>query len=267
MKRDVTAEEMRRYLIGDYDAGAGEALERAYFSDPVTLERLELVEADLVDDYVTGRLPPDVREKFERHYLASREHRVEVELARALRRRDVAGGSVVAPYRMLAIAAAIVLAVGGVALVLMQRATDIGSRAPGGDAATTTPRPTARPGDVAPPETPPVLATLTLTADAVRSEGQIPVLSVPPDATYVELLFRSELEPTGLRVELASIDRGVVWVGAVLPVQPASPTGVNARVLVERGAFTRGDYVLAVVASGAPSTSVPQRYAFRIVMP
>jgi hypothetical protein len=162
------------------------------------------------------------------------------------------GGST---FRWAALAAVAVLTIGiGVAL-------RIGGDALPSDAIIPPPATAARP-DPRGPTT--ALTTsvvvLRLSTEATRSEGRPPSLAIPSEATHVELQFRAE-PPTERRgAELASVDGGVTWKGVLMPTTGA---GVNARVLIERSALTRGDYVLSV--SPATRDAVPERYYFRIL--
>lgn len=86
---------MSRYLLGQLSETEEAALEQAFFADDEMFERMWEVENDLVDRYVRGRLATDEREQFERHYLASPQHRRRVATARNL--LDAADQSASAP--------------------------------------------------------------------------------------------------------------------------------------------------------------------------
>ena len=75
---------MRRYLLGDSPEAEATAVEQTYFADDEKFEQMWETESNLVEGYVRGRLPSDVREKFEGHYLASPVHRQRVAVARNL---------------------------------------------------------------------------------------------------------------------------------------------------------------------------------------
>ncbi len=75
---------MRCYLLGDLPESEAISLEQKFFADDETFEQMWETENNLVDGYVRGRLSPEDRERFERHYLASPVHRQRVAVARNL---------------------------------------------------------------------------------------------------------------------------------------------------------------------------------------
>jgi hypothetical protein len=59
-----------RYLLGELTDGESTDLEAKYFADPALFESIAAAESKLIDDFNRGRLPVEIRERFERHYLA-----------------------------------------------------------------------------------------------------------------------------------------------------------------------------------------------------
>lgn len=104
---------MRDYFLGQLPDAQVDAIERAYFAKETELDALAAVEDELIDDYLSGRLSPEQRARFESHYLVSDVHVRRVAIARAFRARaaPVRASSRVKP--LLAIAAVFVLAVAG----------------------------------------------------------------------------------------------------------------------------------------------------------
>jgi hypothetical protein len=82
--------EIREYLLGSLSETRKEALEEQYLTDARSLERIEMVEDELIDDYLEGRLTPDERLKFQQVFLTIDTRNEKLRLARALRKR-VAG--------------------------------------------------------------------------------------------------------------------------------------------------------------------------------
>jgi hypothetical protein len=82
--RDWTDRDLTEYLLGGLPADIRANLEQDYLADPALFERLEVVEDDLVDRYVAGRLRLRTRWRFQRHYLASPPHQAKVSFARRL---------------------------------------------------------------------------------------------------------------------------------------------------------------------------------------
>jgi hypothetical protein len=75
---------LTRYLLGELSEAEMTTLERDYMSDPAAFAQLVESETDLVDDYIRGRLPTEVRRRFEEHYLSHPKRRERVALAGAL---------------------------------------------------------------------------------------------------------------------------------------------------------------------------------------
>src|SRR5262245_24543624 len=73
-----------RYLLGELSEAEMTAFEREYMNDPDVYAQLVRSETALVDDYVRRRLPPQVRQRFEEHYLSHPKRRERVAFAGAL---------------------------------------------------------------------------------------------------------------------------------------------------------------------------------------
>ncbi len=78
---------MIRYLLGELSEGEQATLEEKYFTDSQVFAALSKAESELVDDYVRNRLTPQVREQFERFYLAHPKRRERARFAEALATR------------------------------------------------------------------------------------------------------------------------------------------------------------------------------------
>jgi anti-sigma factor RsiW len=100
----------RRYLLGQASDEESFALEGESFADERALDRIAAVEDLLIEDYLAGALSADDRERFERHYLASPEHRARVEIVRRL--SSATSSPWYGSITYLATAAALLLAVG-----------------------------------------------------------------------------------------------------------------------------------------------------------
>lgn len=73
------------YLLGDLSETAREAFEREFFNDPAVLDRLLAAETVLVEDYVGRRMLPQIRKRFEEHYLSHPRLRDRIDFAHALK--------------------------------------------------------------------------------------------------------------------------------------------------------------------------------------
>jgi hypothetical protein len=84
MGRATPDPRMTSYLLGDLSEPEVTALERDFFSNPEVFARLVQAETALVDDYVRRRLPPQLKARFEQHYLSDARRLARVEFAEAL---------------------------------------------------------------------------------------------------------------------------------------------------------------------------------------
>src|SRR6267143_3345918 len=84
-------ERIRRYLLGQLSDGAGEEMERDLLANEDIFAELLIIEDELTDEYVKGRLTPDERANFERHFLATPERQEDLRFAQALNRYVKAG--------------------------------------------------------------------------------------------------------------------------------------------------------------------------------
>lgn len=79
-----TEQDLAEYLLGGLSADARKELEQQYLTDPPLFERLEITEDELIDRYVTERLPWWTKRRFRKHYLSSSPHQEKVRAARQL---------------------------------------------------------------------------------------------------------------------------------------------------------------------------------------
>ena len=75
---------IQHYLLGELTEGEQEALEQQYFNDRRLFEQMVQAENELVDKYTRGLLSPNVRDRFERYYLAHPKRRERSKFAEAL---------------------------------------------------------------------------------------------------------------------------------------------------------------------------------------
>jgi hypothetical protein len=82
----MTTEEMllHRYLLGQLSEDEQAQVEDRAFADPAYLKLVESVEADLIDSWVAGQLPPKDRRAFERLFFNSPARIRKVQFAREL---------------------------------------------------------------------------------------------------------------------------------------------------------------------------------------
>lgn len=84
MKHDDDNEDLLvGYLLGQLSVSEQERIEQAYIADADLQERLAVVEDELIDDYVGGRLAATERAAFEAHFLNSPRRHERLAFARA----------------------------------------------------------------------------------------------------------------------------------------------------------------------------------------
>lgn len=79
-------DEIRKYLLGILSEEARRGVEERLMTEEAFLEELTLVEGELIDDYVDGRLDAEERAGFERHFLSTEERRAQLRFTRSLGR-------------------------------------------------------------------------------------------------------------------------------------------------------------------------------------
>lgn len=77
---------IREYLLGQLPSEQEAQFEERLLTDDDVFEELEIVEDELVDEYLRNELSPADRSGFESYFLASPEHQEKLRFARALRK-------------------------------------------------------------------------------------------------------------------------------------------------------------------------------------
>lgn len=85
-------ERIRRYLLGQLTDGAREEIEQNLLTNAELFDELGVVEDELADEYLAGKLDQDERSRFEQHFLATPERQQKLRFARALHRYVTAAG-------------------------------------------------------------------------------------------------------------------------------------------------------------------------------
>jgi hypothetical protein len=195
--REVNHAEMRAYLLGTLADDRRSAVEERIFDDETTYDALVEAQYDLLDDYARGELPPGERQQVEARLLAGVKPET-LDLSRMLATRGAVGDRSAAPrpttaggtYWPRLLAAAATLAVATTAWLAVDNER-LRTRLAVSREASTPPAPTA----TQPPAAPPA-PRLTLSARTTRGDGTVPVATLPPDATLVEMVLPvDELHP------------------------------------------------------------------------
>jgi hypothetical protein len=83
-ERLKTEQQMIRYLLGDMSIEEQIAMETGYFTDPEKFNLLQVVEQDLIEGYINGKLSATGRAKFEHHFLSTPARREQVRFFQTL---------------------------------------------------------------------------------------------------------------------------------------------------------------------------------------
>ena len=84
MEENQNEEPLIKYLLGELSEEGRRRFEESHSDQGQLLIELKMAEDELIDCYVRGELPEDLRESFKK-YLASAERAKRVEFARALK--------------------------------------------------------------------------------------------------------------------------------------------------------------------------------------
>jgi hypothetical protein len=238
----------RRYLLGQASDEECSAIEREYFADETELDRIAAMEEDLVEDYLAGRLPAVERDRFERHYLASPEHRTRLE---AIRRLSAMPERVrMHSFRYLAVAATLLISVAVLWRVLPRRP----------ESASVLERP-------APAQIERRVFAVSLSPIAVRSDTNSQNVVIPAGTDAVAVQLEGDGGPSkaaNARAVIQTVAGDEVWRG------PASstldlPAGVIARIDVPASRLGVDDYILVLFESDAGNAERERnRYVLRV---
>ncbi len=294
-----------RYLLGQLSEEEQRQVEREYFNDDDFYEHLEVVEDDLVDAYVRGRLSASEREYFEKYFLSFADRREKVEFAREWK-SFVSDKSSAKPKEkakpnwlsffhnrlvLIPLAASLLLALGGawLAVQLMRLNNEIDQMRAERAAQDKTERELhnqvaderrrseellkelederkRKIEDRASQPSLPIVASFILSPGLIRGGGEARKLAVPPDATEIRLQILFETSNySSYAAELQTIEGRRVW----------SQRGLRARVRGEERsvivtmparALRDEDYILTLKGiTPAGEIRDVAEYAFRVV--
>jgi len=299
MTREADVEGIRRYLLQDCSEDEATAFEERYFGDPQRLDEIQDAEAELLDQYVRGRLAEADRLLLERHYLDSPARRDRVAFARALaavvdserQEREPRPHAVPARPRRwivhaLPIAASVLLAV--LAVGQMADRARLRQEVEGLSAATEALRTSARQSadqlaaeqrrSEALAETVERLQAAASSAGAgsaralfavllsplLRDAAEAEALTWPPSATEIELRLSGDLgRYAGYRVVIDVSGASTVWAGEGRRI--TLPHGEAVAVRLPTARLPPGRYV--VTLQGAPRDGAREdlhRYSFAV---
>ena len=251
----------RRYLLGELTEAEQAAHEEAYFNDPRLFDEVAAEENALIDEYVRGRLAPELRQRFESAYMSRPERRARVEFAEALLTRVDAPPSPEVPQPRhagwltgwlprpwLAAAAVATAVVIGITAWIVMQSTRRGTESQQTQASNLSP--SAPPEAPSGPATPTFsLVTLSLTVGAGQRSSALSaptVLEIPASTDTVRLaLTMRERDYGRYRVVVRAIGgEDILQRGDLRP--SLEPSGPAFTIDVPAAAFTSGDYLLTL---------------------
>jgi len=281
-----------RYLLGELPPVETDTLDERSVVDPDFFERLEAVENDLVDGYVRQELPPDLRDRFARGYLATGDHADKVRFASALRLAALAQGkplakrqkrpATVLPMKpraanavpwLLPLAATITVV--GLGLWFLPQNQELPHRTPATEQATGDPQPApgpapqepaAPPVDAPPPTRQEALFAFTLAAPR-RGADELTTIRIPSTATSVTV--RTELEiddfPRYRAILKSSAADTVLWRSGTLTAEGRDASRVVPITIPARHFGTQRYFLELEGISAAGKAEPITTYAFRVV--
>jgi len=86
MERTQEIKEIRQYLLRQLSEDQQQSIEQRLLVEDDLFEELEIMETQLVDDYVAGSLTSEERKQFDEHFLTIPERRQSLQFARVFRR-------------------------------------------------------------------------------------------------------------------------------------------------------------------------------------
>ena len=271
---------LRSYLLGRLTEDEAEALEKEYFTDPESRERMAVEEDELFDAYAADRLSDDDRRRFEARYLSSEEGRGRAALSEALL---AAGHTPAAPAKgraawpsVAAAAVAASLALAGWAIHRQRRAEEelrrlgeavqqLSSREAEWRRRFGETLPPQASGGPAPVDTPARVATLVLAAGLQRDGQPAPTLRLAPGTRSVRLSLRARPEWTyqAYEARLETPDGREVARVKAPPVQRA-PAGHFVEVLLPAASLGDGTHVLFLQGRGPSSAEDLASFVFQV---
>src|SRR5215813_9601115 len=84
--KDHQQSDARRYLLKQLPDADQSALELRLLTEDDTFAELEIVEVELIDEYLANELSPDERQRFEEHFLTTPDRENKLTTAQALKR-------------------------------------------------------------------------------------------------------------------------------------------------------------------------------------
>jgi len=291
---------LRRYLLGQSDAGERSAVERRLMTDREYLEALTRTEEEMIDEYARGNFDAHEKEMFESLFLNVPERREKIAFARAFNRyvaRHPRAPSSKEPgilpasvwqriTTVVALATVILLALlsGFVYRRFVQARADLAAVEAQRNASETRERAAAEKlkeqqkrndeleHEIAtfrqpPPSATPDLFTLALTSGWTRGSGSVPTAKLSPALKRVslELAVASESHYGRYSTELQTVEGKTMWTRGPLHSQRDSGREV-VTISIAASGLPQGDYLVMLngVTTDGSSEKVGSYY-FKVV--
>lgn len=245
----MSSEPVRSYLLGILEAHEAASVEERYFTDREFFLFVQAVETTLIEDYLSDRLAPSIRSRFEARYLSTPDLRRRLEEVRARQVLAQASGWQMDRPRVLLVAAMLLVCVGGAVLWLYRDVLRFEAVPPSTDAR-------------------PILATLSLSPGVLKGAGAGELKLGPPSRPGNVLLV---LELPGQRTQIlcsAQLSLALpdgAWRRVWFSPQPvrSSPSegGQRLPLILDSSLLRRGDYLVQLVGADA---QVQETYVFRV---
>lgn len=275
----------RSYLLGEATEEECATLEREYFHSDDAGDRIAAAEDDLIEDYLSNRLDPAGRVRFERAYLAVPHRRRRVETMRQLMAaasrpaaRQTASTELALPmgFRLqwLALAATLVLVAGGAFWVFApsrdQRVSVAGNQPPTElKPLEPAPAPSAGQPTIPSPPAPRIFAT-SISPVTVRSAAERPSVMIPAGTDVLALNLEGGADGRTRvrgRATIRSVSGDAIWQGPAVAGDDLPP-GVVARLDVPAALLPVDDYVVTLFGTDAAGAEQEwSRYFLRVRAP
>lgn len=241
---------MIRYLLGETLETETTLFEERLLSDSILFEHLSAVEADLIDTYLHGVLPPERQVRFEERFFASETQRSKVQNAMLLSRRATSASlrsrrRIVWRIASLAAVAAALL----VSIVVMKWNSII------------------RVNEAAPANQALVILSTRLAPTLERGAGREQTISIPvgTDVVRIQVDISKAVGYSSYTATLETADGKQVWRRGELPSPNGSELGL-LNVDIPASAFENGVYVVVLEGEKGTSPTLVSEYSFRIAI-
>lgn len=285
---------MKSYLLDELSPEQREEVERTYFADSKVFEELQMIEAELIDDYASGEMDSMESAKFERIYLSNPSKKFRVDFAKSLHQKADEGAPLIAsPTRsrwlvaaLLALAAAASLFFaetlrlrGQIARIndenqrLQKQYTQLQKESSSNQALIEDLKiqvdrekmdeDVNPPAPIAPALPQPTLIAFVLKPGLARDAASMPILKLPRRADFVRFELQMDRDPyQAYRVSLQTPAGDEVW--SMGTIHPRIVKNGKAIVFdLPANKLTKRDYVILLQGKGNGKFQDVSAYPFR----